>query len=141
MLTRFALAALTLAAVATPVAAQTWKIDTAHSTARFTVRHMMVSNVHGSFGKVEGTVVFDGSNVAGIKADAIELWTRLGVLPADVTPEYRAEQLVAAAYCGGQLAVRAAELLQHHAGQLGIGLRDPDGILQPLVVHEHLRDP
>ena len=70
MLTRFALAALTLAAVATPAAAQTWKIDTAHSTARFTVRHMMVSNVHGSFGKVEGTVVFDGSNVAGIKADA-----------------------------------------------------------------------
>ena len=59
MLTRFALAALTLAAVATPAAAQTWKIDTAHSTARFTVRHMMVSNVHGSFGKVEGTVVFD----------------------------------------------------------------------------------
>ena len=36
MFTRLALAALTLAAVAAPVSAQTWKIDGAHSTARFT---------------------------------------------------------------------------------------------------------
>ena len=48
----------------------TWSIDPVHSEVGFTVRHMMVSNVHGSFGKVEGTIVYDGSNVAGIKADA-----------------------------------------------------------------------
>ena len=53
MFTRLALAALTLAAVAAPATAQTWKIDGARSTARFVVRHMMVSNVHGSFGKVD----------------------------------------------------------------------------------------
>lgn len=62
------LAALTL--LAAPVAAQTWNIDPAHSSATFTVRHMMVSNVNGSFGKMEGTVTFDGSNIAGIKASA-----------------------------------------------------------------------
>lgn len=70
MFARLALAAFALTAVAAPAAAQTWKIDTAHSSATFTVRHMMVSNVPGRFGKVEGTIVYDGSNIAGIKADA-----------------------------------------------------------------------
>jgi polyisoprenoid-binding protein YceI len=70
MFARLALATFALAAVATPAAAQTWKIDTAHSSATFTVRHMMVSNVHGRFGKVEGTVVYDGKNIAAVKADA-----------------------------------------------------------------------
>lgn len=70
MFARIALAALTLAAVAAPAAAQTWKIDSAHSTATFTVRHMMVSNVPGRFGKVEGTIVYDGKNIAGVKAEA-----------------------------------------------------------------------
>ena len=71
MFARFALAAATVAVLAAPAAAQTWKIDTAHSSATFTVRHMMVSNVHGRFGKLEGTVVYDGKNIAGVKADAV----------------------------------------------------------------------
>ena len=70
MLARLALAGLALAAAAAPAAAQTWKIDSAHSSATFTVRHMMVSNVHGRFGKVEGTVVYDGTNISGVKAEA-----------------------------------------------------------------------
>jgi len=70
MFARIALAALTAAALAAPAAAQTWKIDASHSSATFTVRHMMVSNVPGRFGKVEGTIVYDGKNIAGVKADA-----------------------------------------------------------------------
>lgn len=69
MLARFVLAAA-LAIVAAPAAAQTWKIDTSHSTASFVVKHMMVSNVRGSFGKVEGTVVYDGKNVANASVEA-----------------------------------------------------------------------
>ena len=69
MVARFALATFALVALATPAAAQTWKIDTAHSSATFTVRHMMVTNVHGRFGKVEGTVVYDGKNIAGVQAE------------------------------------------------------------------------
>lgn len=67
---RLAAIALALATLATPAAAQTWKIDPAHSSATFTVRHMMVSKVPGRFGKVEGTIVYDGKNVASIKAEA-----------------------------------------------------------------------
>jgi polyisoprenoid-binding protein YceI len=39
--------------------ASDWEIDTAHSAAQFTVRHMMMSNVRGQFDKVTGTVKLD----------------------------------------------------------------------------------
>lgn len=39
--------------------ASTWEIDGAHSTAQFTVRHMMVTNVRGVFGKMAGTINLD----------------------------------------------------------------------------------
>ncbi|MBA2356627.1 MAG: YceI family protein [Acidobacteria bacterium] len=71
MLSRLALAAVAVAVLAAPAAAQTWKIDPAHSTATFTVKHMMVSTVHGSFGKIEGSVVYDGENIAAVKAETI----------------------------------------------------------------------
>ncbi|HXJ21495.1 MAG TPA: YceI family protein [Polyangia bacterium] len=40
-------------------AAKTWDIDTAHATAGFRVRHLMVSHVRGQLGPVTGTVVID----------------------------------------------------------------------------------
>lgn len=67
---RHLLTALATLALAVPASAQTWTIDPSHSSANFTVRHMMVSNVNGTFGKMEGTIEFDGTNVAGIKATA-----------------------------------------------------------------------
>jgi len=70
MFARLALAGLVLAAAVAPAAAQTWNIDTAHSSASFTVKHMMVSNVHGRFGKVEGSVVYDGKNIAAATVSA-----------------------------------------------------------------------
>jgi polyisoprenoid-binding protein YceI len=38
-----------------------WKIDPSHTRAVFSVRHMMISNVHGQFHNVIGTVNFDES--------------------------------------------------------------------------------
>ena len=41
----------------------TWKIDPAHSSAEFKVKHMMISNVKGNFhGGVNGTLIEDTSN-------------------------------------------------------------------------------
>jgi polyisoprenoid-binding protein YceI len=37
----------------------TWKIDPAHSEADFSVRHMGISNVHGHFGGINGTLMLD----------------------------------------------------------------------------------
>jgi polyisoprenoid-binding protein YceI len=70
MLRRTLLALSALALIAAPASAQTWTIDPSQSSATFTVRHMMVSNVKGSFGRMEGTVDFDGTNIAGLKANA-----------------------------------------------------------------------
>jgi len=41
----------------------TYKIDPAHSTAQFIVRHMMITNVRGGFRSVQGTVVYDPENL------------------------------------------------------------------------------
>lgn len=49
----------------------TYKIDPAHSTAQFIARHMMISNVRGGFGKVEGTVVHDSRNPAASAVDVV----------------------------------------------------------------------
>jgi polyisoprenoid-binding protein YceI len=47
-------------AAALPAGAQhLYNIDPAHSSAQFTVTHMMISKVKGEFGKVSGTVFYD----------------------------------------------------------------------------------
>jgi polyisoprenoid-binding protein YceI len=59
-------ALLVLGASATALASD-WDIDSAHSTVGFGVRHMMVSTVHGSFGKYTGTVKLDEADIAKSK--------------------------------------------------------------------------
>ena len=48
-----------------PALAQTsnWNLDPAHSTAQFTVRHLAISNVTGSFTKVTGSVVLSEKDI------------------------------------------------------------------------------
>src|SRR5260370_21432818 len=48
----------------------TWNIDPAHSTAQFTVRHLGISNVTGSFTKVTGTVVINDRDIAQSEVSA-----------------------------------------------------------------------
>jgi polyisoprenoid-binding protein YceI len=40
-----------------------WLIDSAHSAAHFSVRHLMISNVRGEFGKIGGNVTLDPSDL------------------------------------------------------------------------------
>ncbi len=47
-----------------------WTIDSAHSAAQFSVRHMMVSNVRGEFGKLSGTAVYDPANPGAASVEA-----------------------------------------------------------------------
>ena len=48
----------------------TWNIDPAHSTAQFTVRHLGISNVTGSFTKVTGTVVLNDRDITQSEVSA-----------------------------------------------------------------------
>ena len=52
-----------------PKGPNTWPIDPGHSVAGFSVRHMMIATVRGTLGAVSGTVEYDGTNVASVKAD------------------------------------------------------------------------
>jgi polyisoprenoid-binding protein YceI len=63
--------AMTLIAALQPAAAQsTWTIDPAHSAAHFQVKHLMISNVRGEFGKLKGKIAFNGKNYSSVQADA-----------------------------------------------------------------------
>jgi len=46
-----------------------WRIDSAHSAANFSVRHLMVSTVRGQLGRVSGTIEYDGKDVRSVKAE------------------------------------------------------------------------
>jgi len=52
-----------------PLGPTQWRIDTSHSAAHFSVRHLMVSTVRGQLGPVSGIVDYDGKDVRSIKAD------------------------------------------------------------------------
>ena len=60
-ISRIAAFSFVIAAGSVLAQAQTtnWKIDAAHSGADFSIRHMGLSNVHGHFGNVTGTVALD----------------------------------------------------------------------------------
>jgi polyisoprenoid-binding protein YceI len=51
----------------TLAAADTWTIDTDHSSIGFTVRHMMVSNVKGTFGTFRGNAEVDEKDITKSK--------------------------------------------------------------------------
>jgi len=59
-----------LAVAPTAALATTWEIDSAHSSAEFSVRHLMVSNVKGHFGKVNGTVNVDDKDITKSTVEA-----------------------------------------------------------------------
>jgi len=42
----------------------TWNIDPAHTVVGFKVRHMMISNVKGTFGKISGVLTYDEADPA-----------------------------------------------------------------------------
>jgi polyisoprenoid-binding protein YceI len=65
----FAVAVLSLG---TPLIAQStaWQIDPAHSTVLFTVRHLGVSNVHGSFTNITGTANIDDKDITKSSVEA-----------------------------------------------------------------------
>jgi polyisoprenoid-binding protein YceI len=58
----------------------TWTIDTAHTEINFSVRHMMITNVHGQFQKFNGAIEFDETDPANskieVQIDVASLTTR-----------------------------------------------------------------
>ena len=64
---------IAMAAILSPALcaqAVSWRIDPLHSSAQFSVRHMMISTVRGQFGGVRGTVLYDSKNPAASSVEA-----------------------------------------------------------------------
>lgn len=72
--------ALAIVLFATPALAVDLQVDPAHSSASFAVKHMMVSTVRGTFGKVSGKVSYDPKDptrsAAVIEIDPASIDTR-----------------------------------------------------------------
>lgn len=47
-----------------------WQLDSAHSSAGFMVIHMMISKVRGTFTRMSGTLLYDGSDVTKAQVEA-----------------------------------------------------------------------
>lgn len=63
---RFSILAAAFVLFASLASAQaiTWAVDGAHSNVEFSIKHLGLSNVHGRFGKVSGTVVYNVADVS-----------------------------------------------------------------------------
>lgn len=58
----------------------TYKIDPAHSSANFVVRHMMITNVRGGFSGVEGTIEYDPQNPTDARVEAVVNTSKINTL-------------------------------------------------------------
>jgi polyisoprenoid-binding protein YceI len=48
-----------------------WELDPAHSSASFSVRHMMIAKVHGGFTKLSGTLRLDRQDLSKSSVEAV----------------------------------------------------------------------
>jgi polyisoprenoid-binding protein YceI len=69
-MSRSAPVALALALVAAPAIASTWEIDASHSTAQFSVRHLVISNTKGVFTMFRGMVNVPEEDLAKMSLEA-----------------------------------------------------------------------
>lgn len=58
-----AMATVSMACIGAQAQTSTWSIDPAHSSINFEVRHLGVSNVHGSINNVKGTINLDEKDI------------------------------------------------------------------------------
>ncbi len=46
-----------------------WKIDPDHSVGAFSIRHLMVSYVHGQMNRLSGTIHYDPADITGLSVE------------------------------------------------------------------------
>lgn len=66
-----------------------YAVDPSHTRVGFSITHMQISTVHGTFGTVSGKVAWDPKNVAGTKVEA-----KVGVGSVDTDEADRDKHLV-----------------------------------------------
>ncbi len=59
------------AQAAPQISTSTWNIDPSHTMAEFKVKHLMISNVKGQFGKISGKLTLDESDLTKSQVEAV----------------------------------------------------------------------
>lgn len=76
LLTTFAVFLIT----ATSVMSAAWEIDRAHSSVGFSVRHLVISDVKGTFGDFSATIEFDADK---LEAGSVEMTVQVASIDTD----------------------------------------------------------
>jgi polyisoprenoid-binding protein YceI len=110
-----------------------WNIDLSHSTAEFSVRHMMITNVKGRFGKFEGTVEYDPAHPELSKFEAT-----LDAASIDTRDEKRDAHLRSADFFDAEhhpkLTFTSREVKKTEDGFTAVGDLTIRGITKPITL-------
>jgi polyisoprenoid-binding protein YceI len=69
-MTKLLASLLALVPAAALAGTSTWAVDASHSEVGFSVRHLVISNVKGTFGKYDGKIVLDDADVSRSTVEA-----------------------------------------------------------------------
>lgn len=75
-------------------ATETWDIDASHSSARFRVKHLMISNVSGEITGMKGTATVDPADLTTLKLEATLDPKTINTQNADRDKHLRAEDFL-----------------------------------------------
>ena len=113
----------------------TWNIDASHSTVGFTVRHAMISKVHGKFNEFEGVLVLDGANPEKSTASLTIQATSIDTNSADRDTHLRSAEFFDAENMPTLTFVTTSVVPKSDAGAFNLhGDLTIHGVTQPVII-------
>jgi polyisoprenoid-binding protein YceI len=111
-----------------------WKLDPVHTTAGFSVRHLMIANVHGVFEKVTGTVSYDPASPESAQVEVTILASSIHTREPQRDAHLRSADFFDAE-AHPQITFRSTEVRRDKAGALEIvGQLSMCGTTRPITL-------
>jgi len=136
-----ALAALVLFAVSSAApAADKYKLDTSHSSIEFSVKHMVISNVKGSFDEFEAVINFDPDNIENSSVDV-----SINVASINTKDEKRDEHLRSPDFFDvanhPQITFKSDKIMKKGDGYVAVGTLTMRGVAKKIELPFQLNGP
>lgn len=115
------------------LAADTYAFDLAHSSIEFSVKHMVISNVKGTFDRFDGTLVADAEDLGNSSVEVI-----IETASINTRNDKRDEHLRSADFLDAenhpQITFRSAEIRQADAGYVALGTLTIRGVAKEVAL-------